>query len=394
MQYTTKLEASQESFKQIIDSCNSFDHYKVVEAVRVKNYDQYEVETLTNQVRMAQIKLKDNLIALREFSKDFNRQYAPYNNKCYSTALTLCRKMTHSIADTKKIFKKLCPVNRQKRVDAQGKPIKVSVFTHSYLGNIPYHHDLFDIDSFPPYLQELCLALCDFCTDLANIMLLCHGVIIKENYIRTHPDLCTQIYKDSYALVAKYSRDTINAIKQIGKELPLDAMSERKKSTRSLQQTICDCYHLLDPSQFQLFVINDVISEGKKDGLGTTESLLWADNHQMALDTRYVIENFDKLSPKGRLDKKQGKCHIKTSYVAMLIEWSGIQGSGHETKFVKYFKDTYHGAYLPPSVSGASNAKNQNPYSREEYEDFVGKVRQLLSNKKDKAISIPIGETA
>ncbi len=394
MQYSTILEASQETFEQIINSCNGFEVAKVLEAIRERDYDQGEIELMTCEVRETQCKLKKNLVALQNFATVYNKQYATDNNKCYSTAKAMCQKMIPTIAGVKKIFKRLCPINRKKLVDAQGNPVKASVFTHSHLANVPYSHDLFDMESFPDYVQELCYALCDFCTDLRNIFQLCNTVLAKEDDIRTHPDKCTQIYKENYDKVAKNSRDTIKTINNLGGNLQMDAMSERKNGCRSLQQMICDCFHLFNPSQFQMYVIYDVISEGKKEGLTTTEALLWKDNHQMALDARFVIENFDKLAPKGRMNTKEGKHHVKSSYVAMLEEWTGIKGSGNESKFVRYFTETYKGIYLPPSISGTSNAKNYNPYTQEEYQAFTEKLKKLLSKKSGKAISISMNETA
>lgn len=62
----------------------------------------------------------------------------------------------------------------------------------------------------------------------------------------------------------KKSHDTINAFKSLGTTLPIDAMSKRIHGPKSLQQAICDCFHVFNPSQFQLFVIFDTIEKGKK----------------------------------------------------------------------------------------------------------------------------------
>ena len=43
MQYSTILEASQETFEQIINSCNGFEIAKVLEAIRDRDYDQCEM---------------------------------------------------------------------------------------------------------------------------------------------------------------------------------------------------------------------------------------------------------------------------------------------------------------------------------------------------------------
>lgn len=96
-------------------------------------------------------------------------------------------------------------------------------------------------------------------------MALCREIIAKENYIRSHPDLCYKIYKDNYDNVAKTSRDFIKILENTGGvTYPMNSLKERMDKAKSLQQVICDCFHTYNVSQFQNFVIFDAIERVRR----------------------------------------------------------------------------------------------------------------------------------
>ncbi|MCW4129265.1 hypothetical protein ONT16_13615 [Prevotella copri] len=262
---------------------------------------------------------------------------------------------------------------------------------------------MFGLESYPDCVKDLCCSVSLFFCKLTGVMALCREIIAKENYIRSHPDLCYKIYKDNYDNVAKTSRDFIKILENTGGvTYPMNSLKERMDKAKSLQQVICDCFHTYNVSQFQNFVIFDAIEKGKKDDLSPTESLLWPDNHDFAKQVRFVITHLDNLIEPcklaglkvlGRTDKKEGKHHIYGPIIVMLMEWAGITGTGKEAKFNRYFSKTYHGNLLPPGNSGTNGAKNHKKYTQEEYNLFVSKVGELTKDM-NKAMNIPISSIA
>ena len=296
----------------------------------------------------------------------------------------------------------MCPIIRKKAGGNEAEK-KLSVFNHSYLTGLTFERDMFGLESYPDCVKELCCSVSLFFCKLTGVMALCREIIAKENYIRSHPDLCYKIYKDNYDNVAKTSRDFIKILENTGGvTYPMNSLKERMDKAKSLQQVICDCFHTYNVSQFQNFVIFDTIEKGKKDELSPTESLLWPDNHDFAKQVRFVITHLDDLIEPcklvglkilGRTNKKEGKHHIYGPIIVMLMEWAGIEGTGKEAKFNRYFSKTYHGNLLPPGNSGTNGAKNHKKYTQEEYNLFVSKVGELTKNM-NKAMNIPISSIA
>lgn len=393
MQYTTVLDASDKSFESIIQNAMAFEDSKILAAILSRDYEENDVYLFCTDLKISTARLEKEYLALKEFSKVFNKFYATNYNQCFNTALTLSRKLRSTISSTKKIFRKMCPVVRKNTAYTKEQNIKLSVFDHSFLTGLPYSEDMFGLENYPECVKDLCLSARNFFLKLTGIMLLCREIIQKERYIRTHPDLCNKIYQENYQEVAKKSHDTINAFKSLGTTLPIDAMSKRIHGPKSLQQAICDCFHVFNPSQFQLFVIFDTIEKGKKAGLTCEESILWPNNHDLAKRVRLVIEHFDELDIEGRYNKKLNKHHIKAKVIVMLMEWAGIIGSGKEAKFIKYFQNTYHGKYLVPAGNSGSNG-SKNKFTEEEYAQFVEKIKPIINSKKEKAVAIPIHVTA
>lgn len=394
MQYTGVLDASDKSFESIIQNAMNFEDSKILAAIQSRDYDESDVNLICTDLKISTARLEKEYLALKEFAKVFNKLYATNYNQCYNTALTLSRKLRSTISGTKKIFKKMCPIVRKSTPYSKEHNIKLSIFDHSFLTGLPYSMDMFGLENYPECVKDLCLSARSFFLKLTGIMLLCREIIRKERYIRTHPDLCNKIYQENYQEVAKKSHDTINAFKALGTPLPMDVMSERIHGPKSLQQAICDCFHVFNPSQFQFFVIFDMIEKGKKDGLTSEEAILWPNSHDLAKQVRLVIEHFDELDVAGRYDKKLGRHHIKAKSIVMLMEWAGIIGSGKESKFVKYFQHTYHGKYLAPAGNSGSNS-SKNKFTEDEYTMFVEKIKSIINNnKKENAVTIPIHVTA
>lgn len=259
MKYTSVLDASEQSFQNLINDAEDFENDKIFASIRSRDYDESDINLINAEVRISIAKIDKEYISLEKFSKEFNKLYATDHNQCYDTALKLCRKLRSTLAGTKKLFRKMCPIIR-KKAGGNGTEKKLSVFNHSYLTGLTFSRDMFGLESYPDCVKDLCCSVSLFFCKLTGVMALCREIIAKENYIRCHPDLCYKIYKDNYDNVAKKSRDTIKFIENnSGITYQMNSLKERMDKAKSLQQVICDCFHTYNESQFQKFVIFDTI---------------------------------------------------------------------------------------------------------------------------------------
>ncbi len=114
MKYTSVLEASEQSFQNLIADAEDFENDKIFASIRSRDYDESEINLINADVRICIAKIEKEYIALEKFSKEFNKLYATNYNQCYDTALKLCRKLRSTLAGTKKLFRKMCPIIRKK----------------------------------------------------------------------------------------------------------------------------------------------------------------------------------------------------------------------------------------------------------------------------------------
>lgn len=392
MKYITVLLCSEQLFNDLIKDGLSFEETKVLAAIRNRLYDETDIKIWCAEVREKACKLEKEYIALHEFSKIFLRLYATDFNKCYDTAYNLGRKLKSTLAGTKRLYKKMCPTMKNTPTYAKLNHIQFSTFNHSYLAGIPYNTELFGLESYPECVRELCATIRYFFVKLMANMALCRDILEKERYIKSHPDECNKIYKENYEEIGNRSHDLIKSYEKTNAPFPESPICKEIRPGVNMQQDVCEHYHSYTQSQFQTFVIYDIIQKGKKDKLNEVESLLWPTNHELALKVRYTIEHFDELGEKevrGRNIPSINKHHLKAVAIAMLMEWAGIAGKSNETAFIRYFKATYRGQHVSPAGnSGANGSKGK--FSQDEYHHFVGAINNLLSNRREKAQEISL----
>lgn len=153
-------------------------------------------------------------------------------------------------------------------------------------------------------------------------------------------------------------------------------------------------FHNLEWEEFCSILISEIRTSALKNGLTDVEQILFGDNRELALDTRYVVQHFDELSfAKGIKDNDHGGNKINAKAIAMLKKWCMVVGKGNEVSFVeKFFHDTYQGKYSLVGNSAVQGQKSN--YDSEEYEKFKQEVEKLAQkrhahNEKDSKI-VPI----
>lgn len=92
MKYTSVLDASEQSFQNLINDAEDFENDKIFASIRSRDYDESDINLINAEVRISIAKIDKEYISLEKFSKEFNKLYATDHNQCYDTALKLCRK--------------------------------------------------------------------------------------------------------------------------------------------------------------------------------------------------------------------------------------------------------------------------------------------------------------
>lgn len=375
MQYTTVVDKSEETLKLIIGKAEEFDQERVLNGLDMRHYTQEEVRMLTSLVTEYHAKLQREIVALVKFAHDFNKQYATDNNKCFDTASRLFNRIRGSIAGTKKVYRRFCVKVRRKGPVREGAEQRQSVFTHSLL-NVG-QHVLFGLETYDECVGELCRRMEEFFRDLVVALKLCRDVMQQEREIRGDLPRVLSIYETCCSQVVSESRGMMQALEKCG-QVEADEMTSKKSCAPSVQQFVSDRFHTLDKSQFQMHAVMDVICKGRRKGLTELESILWNNNLEFVQQVRTAMARFDELQPAGQMNRVTRVCKLSARYVAMLMQWCGITGTGKEKQFVEeYFNRTYQGRYQTLSSSSVNSAKNK--YSEQEYTDFCLQLTEIIS---------------
>lgn len=379
MRYTTIVDKSEDTLNLIIEKAEEFEEERVLNGLEMRHYSVDEVQMMVVHVREYHAKLSKEIIALLKFSQDFNKQFATDNNACFDTASKFFNRIRSSIAGTKKVYKKFCPTVRRQAPVKDGEELRPSVFTHSALSICGYSRSLFGTECYHDCVAELCKELEGFFTDLVVGLKLCRDVMQQEKEIRGDYPTVLGIYNDSCKKVVRESRGLIQLIEQ-NHDTKLDAMTQKKSCAKSIQSFVCESFHTVDKSQFQMHAVMDLVNKGRRNGLTEIESLLWNSNQEFVGDVRLAISCFDRIDPKGQMDRSSGIYKLSAKYVAMLMQWSGITGTGKEKQFVEdYFNKTYQGMYKCIGSSSVNGAKNK--FTESEYDSFCKRLTDVISDE-------------
>lgn len=104
MYYTPKIDDPAKGLEQICDSASKFNSDRFIYALEYKNWDVRRLEHMCVEVASYREKLGAEYNRLVDFARTFNREFATANNQCYSSALTMLRKLRSGISETKKLF--------------------------------------------------------------------------------------------------------------------------------------------------------------------------------------------------------------------------------------------------------------------------------------------------
>lgn len=285
------------------------------------------------------------------------------------------------------IYKKFCLPTRKRA--PENAPQYQSVFKRSELAGNYYAGQLFGMESYDECVAMLYNELEGFFRELVESLALCRLIILEESNIRSTPSRCKEIYYDCYGHMVSNSRSMLRLFKE-SHLVPSDELEERRRSAGSLQNFICENFHMLDPSQFQSYVVVCELKKGMNNGLTETEIKLYgSENMELVEKVRLVIAHFDELE-----DSLKGKNKDKHSAygIASFMLWSGI-GETQDDKvktFVEYFNLTYKGVYSPAKTNAVNTAKNKIKYPRtgdkSNFNDaeFRSKIEKLIGKYTSK----------
>ena len=354
MKYSTIVDKSDESLLMIIETAKNFDENKYLQGIYECRFKKEKIMSFTEVVKECHAKLRREYLALADFAVKFNKMYATDNNKCFETAEHLFNRIRSSISGTKRIYKKFCKVSRKKWVENADRPVEKSIFKRSALAKALYTEDMFGMVSYDECVNILYEELEGFFKDLVVGLALCHMIIQEEAAIRSAPERCMELYRQCCDEAEQSARLLVKTMKENRVErVSQDEFQERRKKARSLQEFVCENFHEMNLSEFQIHVVSELLHKGQANGLTEIETALWPSGNERIKDIRLIIAHFDELESEGQKGKLDGKA------VTTFMKWCGV-GEGKEKLFVEdYFNKEYKGELATLKANSVNTAKNK-----------------------------------
>ena len=356
---------------QIIAAASEFDADRLVYALDFKNVDESWMERMGKEVAEYRIKLEKEYDRLKEFAKVFNQQFATNNNKCFSSAWILLKKLRSGLHETKRIFQKFTPRARREK-GILPEESTVSAFNHSLISTDTYQYQLFDLNSFPPCVSALCDEMKKFFGVLIDCMWLCLNVLKQEEKIRKNPRYCSFLFEQMKEKVYEQCGDILDVIKQNASWLTPEynpAIADRSHY-HSDEEWAATAFHKHSRPDVKKLVIKKIMDEQAGSDLTHTEIMLFGSDVERVHKLREIIRGFDRLVPEEHKRKT-----LPPRCIKMFLRYAGINYL-MEKKAVNYFIETYlagpdhkHEKVSYTAVNGVKLPAN--PKEDEAYNAFV-----------------------
>lgn len=338
MYFSTKINEPEKGFDQIIAAASKFDADHYLYGLQYKNWNESKIELLSAEVSTYRSKLEAEYNRLVDFSKVFNKEFATMDNKCYSSALTMLRKLRSGISETKKLFMRFCPkVTRVQIIqNVVNKP--KSAYDYSCIGSDAYQLTLFDFEGYPTCVNGLFNEMEKFFLLLIRCLQLCQQVLEDEKKIRCDNKYCK-------LLLENFKEKVLSEIEDITCILVRDSeyyTEECNPAIASRNRYDSDeawapiGFHNYSRKDVKMLVIKQTLDEEKGSDLTRTERNLFGTDETKVHKYRHIIKHFDKLIPESYHRK-----HLPAKYILMFFHYIGIQ-DGKISDAVNYFNEVYN----------------------------------------------------
>jgi len=369
MLYSTIVQRDETGLNMIYDAAREFEQENVLEAIVSCRFDYNKVQQTLFLVREYQQRLNRESFQLNIFSENFIESYATDNNKCFTMAAKLLRRIGTTVTGSMKIFRKFCPiVRRQYGVGGRVVP----VLDYSRLSFRQFHGQLFGADVYVDLVQTLLLEISAFFHHLLTTLQLCKDMIRREELTRHDYKRLKEIFErscDEVLLTVRDVKDVFGEVKLVSEE----ELAERRKNARPMSEWLAKDYHNRDKKWLlrEAYILRT--NAARQYGLDDEAALLWTKNPEHGKKMDDIIKNLDHLNLPFKRSKKateQGKLGTFDSRTMLyMVKYSGVSSVNpvdkkvdnepKERRFYRYVGEKYDGQYILPSwQSVCSERKN------------------------------------
>ena len=332
MQISNHIEKSPDGLEQLIDAAARFEENRYIEALRQKKMSEYDVLSLTEDVKLWHSRMRKESLSLAAFSEHFLDDFATDNNRRFHEAYNLFNRIRSTISGSRKVFRKFC---RRMMSNPTNPNADKSLLSRSVLSAHVVSRDIFGLASYDEKVMSLYDELKAFFTTLVITLALCHRMIRDEAAIMQDGGRCLEIYQKCRKEVLESARLLAKTFNISTQQISKEEYIERRRKAKNIKEYAQDNYHKRNKAEFMTIVAYEVIAEGSSHGMTEVESILWADNAEKVKQVRYAITRLDDIVGP---DKK----NIDGKLVLEFIKWCEVNEK-LERKLYNYLIDNYQG---------------------------------------------------
>ena len=378
MYYTAVIYDPVEGINHIFTAASKFNTERFLYALEYKNWDERTLELMGNEVATYRMKLETEYDRLVEFAKVFNNEFVTMNNKCYSSALTMLRKLRSGISETKKIFTKFCPRAHKERIFQAIANKPVSAYDYAYISAETYQLPLFNFEGYPACVSGLYNEMEKFFLVLIRCIQLCKQVLNDEKKIKSDNKYCKYLFEEFKNKVLREIADIIMMIPRNSDYL----LAENNPAIASRNHYENDeawapvGFHNYSKTEVKQLIIKQVLDEEEGSDLTRMEKLLFGNDETKVHKYRYIIRHFDELIP-----EKYNRKNLPAKYIQMFFQFVGIPFK-LESDAVAYFNEMYLSS--PAHKYTIVSYQAVNGYKKEVLEDKDGAYKTFTNNIKQR----------
>lgn len=310
--YIEKIKPTKKGLDELDDSTRHVTIERLMAGIQCKKTKPEELLELTAHFRNRHSMEDAELYRLGVFSKDYNKQWATKNNRCFNKEEMMLNKRQSQYKSWRKMLKVTSPRFKPRPNETENPQ---SIYEASFLTYRPYEMDMWGPASYGTLIYDLKDELDIIVNHMQDGRQLCDDMMKEEANIDNDPERKEQLFWDQYRTMAEGNQDTIEY--HIKKGI-VNTDNPVYKKMLTYPDTITGLarneFHDRSVTQMSDFVIMHCTLIHQNNNITPTEHILFGNNFEKIKVLRFAAEHADELlSVKG---KKFDKCDT-----LFLIKW-------------------------------------------------------------------------
>lgn len=358
---------SYEFLDALISQIDSFEESSLIYALQRKGFNSFQIEMFAAEIADFSVKLRKQEISLKKAAETFNKQFANKDNRYFDTIKTMLFKVRSGVSETRKIYKKFCPIVRRPHPFGY----TPSAFERSYISTSSYQLDLFGVNTCPDCVQGLYREMKRFFDMMASCLRICKRVLDEEAEIKRDGEYCLYLFE-------KFKQELLETIGDLCDIISEEALEMAKNNNRAVREWLKkgntaayakDAYHNISITDCKYIAM----IERTTSDLQPLEQKLFGKDVDSAHRMRQIAMSMDEFLPENY--NKKYLPHDSSIAFYEMFKKEGIDMKS----IIDYIIFNYQGQYKIQSYSAINSKYGQ--ITNEERTKILNRFKTKVNEK-------------